>query len=254
MATLRAGLLAAGVVAGSMIPASGLAKGPVLLQVFTDARSTTVASYRLERHLKEIGCPARLVFEPTPDAELTFRAAGRNSEHTPALRAVNRNGSNPVPVWVTRKTSGVNSLTELEGREVSLVAGSDPVGGSLALQALAEHGVRPARGQRYEAGDFSSALGLLLHNNTHAAASELGLVTPFLENQGLAITWQGQPVTGAGWYPENPDTASSARVTDCLVALGDLKRNDDRQIFQIFPEWVSGFAAPESQPNKETSR
>jgi len=236
-----------------MLPASGLANGPVMLLVFTEARSTTVASYRLERHLKETGCQVRLVFEPTPDAELTFRVSGGGTEHPPALRAVNRHGHNPVPVWVTRKTSGVNSLAELEGREVSLIAGNDPVGGSLALQALAERGVKPARGQRYEAGDFSSALGLLLHNNTHAAASELGLVTPFLENQGLAITWQGQPVTGAGWYT-GPDTALSARVTDCLVVLGGLKRSDDRQIFQIFPEWVSGFATPESQPNKETSR
>lgn len=253
MATLRAGLLAAGVVAGIILPASGLANGPVMLQVFTEARSTTVASYRLAHYLKQTGCQARLVFEAVPDADLTFRAAGSTPGSAPALQAVNRNGRNPVPVWVTRKTSGVNSLVELEGREVSLIAGNDPVGGRLALQALAEHGVKPARGQRYEAGDFSSALGLLLHNNTHAAASELGLVTPFLENQGLAITWQGQPVTGAGWYT-GPDTALSARITDCLAALGALKRSDDRQIFQIFPEWVSGFAAPESQPNKETSR
>lgn len=124
--------------------------------------------------------------------------------------AVSADGQDPVPVWVTRKTAGVRTLGELEGRDVSLLAGTDPLSGRLALKALAAEGVTPKRGQRYEAGDFSSALGLLLHNNTHAAVSELGLVTP------------------------------------CLKALLELKRSDDRQIFNLFPEWVYGFASPDS--------
>ncbi len=236
-----------------MVPAKGLADSPVILQVSTDARSTTVASHRLEHYLKANDCSAKLVFEPARKVDLIFRMPGTKTQKAPVLRAVNRNGQNPIPVWVTRKTAGVRSLGELQGRDVSLVAGIDPVGGSLALQALAEQGVNPTRGQRYEAGDFSSALGLLLHNNTHAAVSELGLVTPFLEKQGLTITWQGQPVTGAGWYVTASD-AADIPMSKCLAALGKLKRSDDRQIFQIFPEWVTGFAAPESQPNKETSR
>jgi len=251
---LRTHLLVVGVAMASLAPASSLAEDPVILQVFTEARSTVVASHRLKRYLEEAGCSAELVFGPKPNADLVFRPAGYKTTNTPVLRAVNRDGQDPVPVWVTRKTAGVSSLAQLQGRDVSLIAGSDPVGGSLALEALAEHGVEPARGQRYEAGDFSSALGLLLHNNTHAAVSELGLVTPFLENQGLAVTWQGQPVTGAGWYEVPPQAEPDAGIADCLMALSKLKRNDDRQIFQIFPEWVSGFAAPESQPNKETSR
>jgi hypothetical protein len=33
----------------------------------------------------------------------------------------------------------------------------------------------------------------------------------------------------------------------CLKALLELKRSDDRQIFNLFPEWVHGFAPPDSQ-------
>jgi hypothetical protein len=157
-----------------------------------------------------------------------------------------------VPVWVTRKTSGVRSLAELQGRDVSLVAGADPVGGTAALQALAGQGVTPTRGQRYFAADYSSALGLLLHNNTHAAVSELGFVSGLLESQGLAVTWQGQPVEGAGWY-QTALEGSASQLDLCLAALTRIRRSDDRQVFQLFPEWVSGFVPPESTQEKDSA-
>ena len=227
---------------------AGQFSGPVRLEVHTEARSVTVAGYRLQRYLDTQDCKAELVFnqavegEGQGESDLVYRQDGPADRLK--LRAVNADGQDPVPVWVTRKTAGVRTLGELEGRDVSLVAGTDPLSGRLALKALAAEGVTPKRGQRYEAGDFSSALGLLLHNNTHAAVSELGLVTPFLESQGLAITWQGEPVSGAGWYA-GTDTKNPG-LQPCLKALLELKRSDDRQIFNLFPEWVHGFAPPDS--------
>ena len=222
---------------------------PMALQVFTEARSTTVASNRLQDYLKMAGCQAKLLFNGDPRGDLIFRPG--NTDGTLLLPAVNRDGKDPVPVWVTRKTAGVSSLAELQGRDVSLIAGDEPLAGALALEALAAQGVSPEPGQIYEAGDFSSALGLLLHNNTHAAVSELGLVRPMLETQGMVITWQGEPVPGAGWYapeslPENANTRT------CLSALIRIERSDDRQIFRIFPEWVSGFRPPESNDVEES--
>lgn len=223
---------------------AGQFSGPVRLEVHTEARSVTVASYRLQRYLDTQNCTAELVFNQAGDGDgdLVYRQHGLADRLK--LRAVNADGQDPVPVWVTRKTAGVRTLGELEGRDVSLIAGTDPLSGQLALKALAAEGVTPKRGQCYEAGDFSSALGLLLHNNTHAAVSELGLVTPFLESQGLAITWQGEPVSGAGWYA-GTDTTDPG-LQPCLKALLELKRSDDRQIFNLFPEWVYGFASPDS--------
>ena len=227
---------------------AGQFSGPVRLEVQTESRSVTVASYRLQRYLDKQNCKAELVFnqavegEAQVESDLVYRQDGW--EGRLKLRAVNADGQDPVPVWVTRKTAGVRTLGELEGRDVSLVAGTDPLSGQLALKALAAEGITPKPGQQYEAGDFSSALGLLLHNNTHAAVSELGLVTPFLESQGLAITWQGEPVSGAGWYA-GTDTKNPG-LQPCLKALLELKRSDDRQIFNLFPEWVHGFAPPDS--------
>jgi len=222
---------------------------PMALQVFTEARSTTVASNRLQDYLQMAGCQAKLLFNGDPRGDLIFRPG--NTDGTLLLAAVNRDGEDPVPVWVTRRTAGVSSLAELQGRDVSLIAGDDPLSGALALEALVVQGVSPEPGQIYEAGDFSSALGLLLHNNTHAAVSELGLVRPMLETQGMVITWQGEPVPGAGWYapeslPENANTRT------CLSALIRIERSDDRQIFRIFPEWVSGFRPPESNDVEES--
>lgn len=225
---------------------AGLPAGPASarLEVWTEARLTTVASYRLQRYLAAKGCHAELVFNGAGESDLVFRPGNRGEMLV--LTSVNADGRHPVPVWVTRKSAGVSSLRELEGRDVSLVAGRDPLSGALALEALAAHGIRPGQGQRYEAGDFSSALGLLLHNNTHAAVSELGLVRPFLEPQGLTITWQGQPVQGAGWYASTSEIGPALQT--CRQALLELRRGDDRQIFTLFPEWVSGFAPPDSLP------
>lgn len=220
--------------------------GSVRVEVMTEARSTTVASYRLQRYLEARDCEAELLFNRAGDSDLVYRADG--SDNRRLVDAVNAVGKHPTPVWVTRKTAGVRTLRELEGRDVSLIAGGDPVSGSLALRALASVGVTPKPGQRYEAGDFNSALGLLLHNNTHASVSELGLVTPFLESQDLAITWQGEPVRGAGWYANGKTDSANPELQPCLKALLQLKRSDDRQIFNLFPEWVHGFASPDSQP------
>lgn len=237
-------LIRGGWILVACIQAAGAAQAaePFRLNINTEARSTTVASYRLQQYLASRNCEVELTFNGRQTADLDYRPDG--DEGQLILTAQNRDGELPVPVWVTRKTAGVSALKELEGRDVSLVAGSDPLSGALALTALAQQGVWPDRGQRYEAGDFSSALGLLLHNNTHAAVSELGLVTPFLEPQGLAITWQGAPVKGAGWYADGQCDSTVAKP--CLKALADLKRGDDRQIFIVFPEWVHGFARADS--------
>ncbi|NWO08363.1 MAG: hypothetical protein HLX50_22425 [Alteromonadaceae bacterium] len=231
------------------------------LHIETEARSTTVAANRLQDWLASAGCRARLSFtradgqsaqdslKANQPADLTFRLEATGQD--PRLAAVNREGQYPVPVWVTRKTAGVRSLAELDNRDVSLVDSQDPLARRLPLQALAAHGVRPTAGQLYLTGDFSSALGLLLHNNTHAAASELGLVRPMLSSQGLTINWRGAPVRGAGWYgPEMADNRPLAKR--CIDALPSLRRDYDRQIFRMFPEWVHRFAAPESIAEKET--
>ncbi len=239
-----------------------LAGENVELRVYTELSSYTVAQNRLKAYLDRQGCDASVkiaVAEPVAGAEfgdwgvrsgLVFSAQPVGGER--ALKAVNATGQSPVPVWVTRKTSGVRSLAELHGRDVSLVAGADPVGAAAALQALAGQGVTPSRGQRYFAADYSSALGLLLHNNTHAAVSELGFVSGLMESQGLAVTWQGQPVEGAGWY-QTASEGSARQVDLCLAALTRIQRSDDRQMFQLFPEWVSGFVSPESTQEKDSA-
>ncbi|MFO8141045.1 MAG: PhnD/SsuA/transferrin family substrate-binding protein [Marinobacter sp.] len=219
------------------------ASEPVRLLVQTELQATAVAKNRLQRFLADNGCKAEIVFGQGAPGHLSFNPAPGPGELL--LRAVNRNGTAPVPVWVTRATAGVRKLAELQGRDVSLVAGADPVAGQQALAALAQHGIKPTRGQRYEAADYSSALGLLLHNNTHASVSELGFVQPFLQSQSLVISWQGQPIEGAGWYAGPQEAGAKAAVASCLTALTRLKRQDHRQIFQIFPEWVSRFSAPE---------
>ncbi|WP_258075501.1 hypothetical protein [Marinobacter persicus] len=245
----RAPALMSALILAGAVADMARAADPLVLQVFTEARSTIVASHRLQNYLEGAKCVANLLFNGKPRGELIFRAG--NTEGTLLLSAVNRDGEHPVPVWVTRKTAGVGSLSELQGRDVSMVAGDDPLAGALALEALAAEGVSPEPGQIYEAGDFSSALGLLLHNNTHAAVSELGLVRPMLETQGMVVTWQGEPVSGAGWYAPAP-LPESTNTRACLNALARIHRLDDRQIFRIFPEWVSGFRPPESNDVEES--
>lgn len=233
------------------VPAAG-ASEPTRLRVLTELESTSVAKNRMEAFLARNGCVAELVFEPGAPSHLSFHPDQGRGELF--LRALSQVGTAPVPVWVTRATAGVRGLAELQGRDVSVVAGADPVGGELALEALAQQGVRPSRGQRYEAADYSSALGLLLHNNTHAAVSELAFVQPLMATQGLVITWQGATVEGAGWYAGTQEFDPEGAVAPCLTALAKLKRQDDRQIFQIFPEWVYQFSAPESRQHKESSQ
>ncbi|WBU40587.1 MULTISPECIES: hypothetical protein [Marinobacter] len=256
------GWCAALVAAGFVPVAPALGAEALELRVHSELASYTVAQKRLQAYLDRQGCEASInveLGEPAPGAEfedwalrpeLVFSAQSVGGERV--LKAVNPIGQSPVPVWVTRKTSGVRSLAELQGRDVSLVAGADPVGGTAAIQALAGQGVTPTRGQRYVAADYSSALGLLLHNNTHAAVSELGFVSGLLESQGLAVTWQGQPVEGAGWY-QSALEGSASQLDLCLAALTRIQRSDDRQMFQLFPEWVSGFVPPESTQEKDSA-
>ncbi|MCG7198555.1 phosphate/phosphite/phosphonate ABC transporter substrate-binding protein [Marinobacter pelagius] len=211
---------------------------------------TDVAGYRLTRQLAEGGCEATVQFgEAEPDAVLEFRIGETAIEAV--LVASNRNGDPPRPAWVTRRTAGVGSITELAGRDLATVAGPDPLGARLPLAALAEVGVRPAREQLYEAGDYSSALGLLLHNNTHAAVTEVGFVEPMLENNGLVVTWAGNPVRAGGWYR---GAGWNRSALACEEVLAGLTRRGDRQIFMVFPEWVHGFARPERLNSEEVSQ
>ena len=114
---------------------AGQFSGPVRLEVHTEARSVTVAGYRLQRYLDTQDCKAELVFnqavegEGQGESDLVYRQDGPADRLK--LRAVNADGQDPVPVWVTRKTAGVRTLGELEGRDVSLVAGTDPLSGGL---------------------------------------------------------------------------------------------------------------------------
>jgi len=213
---------------------------------------TAVAGYRLASFLAQAGCPADVRFgEPAQGVVLAFQPGEVGAENEPVLVATNRKGNRPTPVWVTRRTAGVGSIAELAGRDLATVAGPDPLGSRLALAALAEVGVKPARQQLYEAGDHSSALGLLLHNNTHAAVSEAGFVEPMLEQNGLVVTWAGKPVSAGGWY-RGAGWSMSALL--CENALAELTRSGDRQIFAVFPEWVHGFSRPEGLNSEEVSQ
>lgn len=205
---------------------------------------TEVARYRLTEYLRARGCEADIRFNvAAPSLALAFRP-GTALDSAPVLEAVNRNGQRPVPVWVTRKTAGVRHIRELQGRDLATVAGKDPLGAAIPLAALRQHGIMPLSGQLYEAGDYSSALGLLLHNNTHAAVSELEFVRPFLTGNNLVVSWQGEPAMVAGWYREGGWIRAAEA---CEHALAQRQRSDDPQMFVIFPEWVFGFALPNRQ-------
>lgn len=211
----------------------------------------TVSRYRLTEYLRTRGCEAEIRVGATdPGLALVF-LPGLAGDAAPILTAVNRGGRLPVPVWVTRRTSGVRSLDGLQGRDLATVAGSDPLGANLPLAALRKQGITPEPGQLYEAGDYSSALGLLLHNNTHAAVSELEFVRPFLTANSLVVSWQGDPVKAAGWYRR---AGWNQSVKACEQALAQIERADDPQMFAIFPEWVSGFARPETETSEDVVR
>lgn len=225
---------------------------PLGISIESATKVTAVARHRLTSFLAQAGCSADVRFgEAAQAVGLEFKLGEAGSDNEPVLVATNRNGHRPTPVWVTRRTAGVGSIAELGGRDLATVAGPDPLGSRLALAALAKVGVKPARQQLYEAGDYSSALGLLLHNNTHAAVSEAGFVEPMLEKNGLVVTWVGKPVSAGGWYRGAGWNMSALLCEDALVGL---TRSGDRQIFSVFPEWVHGFGRPEGLNSEEVSQ
>ncbi|PHQ27354.1 hypothetical protein CLH62_07225 [Marinobacter guineae] len=240
------------VLAGLLLATAASAEDARILIGIESATSVTdVARYRLTEYLQTQGCEADIRFNTRASGLALAFAPGMPGNSSPILVAVNRDGQLPVPVWVTRKTAGVRHIRELQGRDLATVAGADPLGASLPLAALQQQGVTPEPGQLYEAGDFSSALGLLLHNNTHAAVSELGFVTPFLAGNNLVVSWQGEPVKAAGWY-RRAGWNNGAKA--CEQALARKQRLDDPQIFVIFPEWVNGFALPDSQYSEDSNQ
>jgi hypothetical protein len=240
------------VLAGVLFTAPASAESArILISIESAASVTEVARYRLTEYLQSLGCKADILFNTkAPGLALAF-LPGMPGNSSPILVAVNRGGQLPVPVLVTRGTAGVRHIRELQGRDLATVAGADPLGSSLPLAALQQQGVTPEPGQLYEAGDYSSALGLLLHNNTHAAVSELGFVKPFLTGNNLVVSWQGEPVKAAGWYRR---AGWSRAAKACEQALARKQRSDDPQMFVIFPEWVNGFALPDSQTSEDSTQ
>ncbi|WP_206668530.1 type 2 periplasmic-binding domain-containing protein [Pseudomonas saliphila] len=237
----------AGVVLAGMglIAHASAGNAPILIAIESANSALAVAQYRLTSYLQAQGCRANIHFDAeVPGLALAFLPGAAVGDSDPILEAVNRDGQRPVPVWVTRSTAGVRDIRELQGRDLATVAGTDPLGGNLALAALRERGITPRPEQLYEAGDYSSALGLLLHNNTHAAVSELGFVQPLLTGNSLVVSWQGSPVQAGGWYRQN---GWSEHAGVCEQALARSQRAADPQMFAAFPEWVSGFALPGSQ-------
>ncbi|MFC4259268.1 PhnD/SsuA/transferrin family substrate-binding protein [Marinobacter lacisalsi] len=223
-----------------------------LIGIEPDGRVSEVARRRLEKYLDTQGCLADIRFTTDdPALALVFRAGIPGAGETPVLVAVNAGGRLPQPAWITRRTAGVRGLADLENRDLATVAGHDPLGSELPLAALRREGVLPDSGRFYEAGDYSSALGLLLHNNTHAAVSELGFVEPFLDKNGLVVTWSGEPVIAGGWYRR---AGWNNAVAACEQALARRQRDDDRQAFAAFPEWVAGFARHDSQNSEDSSQ
>lgn len=218
---------------------------PILLTIDSVTRVTDVARYRLGQHLAEQGCQADIRFDrKVPMVALMFRLSAQGSQETMVLSAKNRDGEWPRPAWITRRTAGVRSVSELEARDLATVAGEDPLASALHLAALGASGVHPGPERLYESGDFSSALGLLLHNNTHAAVSEAGFAGQFLESRDLVISWLGDPVKTVGWYRGD---GWSDQALACEEALSHLRRTDDKQAFAVFPEWVYGFARTDDQ-------
>lgn len=241
--------LAGVVLAGMLLTAHASAENaPILIAIESANTALAVAQYRLTSYLQTEGCHADIRFDTeVPGLALVFLPGAAAGDSEPVLEAVNRNGQRPVPVWVTRSTAGVSDIRALQGRDLATVAGTDPLGGKLALAALRERGITPRPEQLYEAGDYSSALGLLLHNNTHAAVSERGFVRPLLTRNNLVVSWQGSPVKAGGWYRQN---GWSEHAEVCEQALARSQREADPQMFSAFPEWVSGFALPGSQDTR----
>ncbi|MDS1311357.1 PhnD/SsuA/transferrin family substrate-binding protein [Marinobacter xiaoshiensis] len=217
----------------------------VVLTIDSVTQVTDVARYRLGQHLAKQGCQADIRFNRDPDkAALVFSLSGEGNPGAAALIANNRDGDWARPVWITRKTAGVRSISELKDRDLATVAGEDPFASKLPLAALGAAGIYPPQEKIYEAGDYSSALSLLLHNNTHAAMSEAGFAGQFLTSRDLEILWLGSPVKTVGWYRGK---GWSEQAQNCEEALSRLSRTDDKQAFSVFPEWVHGFARTDNQ-------
>lgn len=229
------------------MPAAIMAEGPrpIVLTIDSVTRVTDVAGYRLGQHLAKQGCQGEIRFTSEPQAAaLMFGFSPQRRQGKVVLSAMNPDGELPRPAWITRRTSGVRSVSGLEVRDLATVAGRDPLASRLALAELSLAGIDPEPERIYEAGDFSSALGLLLHNNTHAAVSEAGFASQFLESRDLVITWLGAPVKTVGWYRGD---AWSKQALVCEEALSHLRRTDDKQAFAVFPEWVHGFTRTDDQ-------
>ncbi|MCK0163108.1 PhnD/SsuA/transferrin family substrate-binding protein [Marinobacter sp. S6332] len=218
---------------------------PVVLTIDSVTQVTNVARYRLTQQLARQGCLADVGFTSEPrSVALMFSFSAQKEQKVAVLSAINRDGDLPRAVWVTRRTAGVRSISELNDRDLATVAGRDPLASALPIAALGAAGIHPATGRIYESGDYSSALALLLHNNTHAAVSEAGFAGQFLASRDLVITWAGSKVNTIGWYRGD---GWSEQALACEEALSHLSRTDDKQAFAVFPEWVHGFARTDSQ-------
>ncbi|WP_188093546.1 PhnD/SsuA/transferrin family substrate-binding protein [Marinobacter salinexigens] len=249
------GAILAGLLVGLTLAVSagaGAKGGELVISIIAPNKTSVVARQRLTGYLQRAGCEAEVVIGDEPaGAGLVYRPGIPPPGEVPQLVSVNRLGKLPQPAWISRRTAGVRSLSELEGRDLAIISGTDPVGRRLPLEALAEAGVVPARDQLYETGDYSSSLGLVLHNNTHAAASEAGFVDEMLEPNDLVVIWAGEPFTSGGWYRGTGWDLAGVLCEDALAAM---KRSDDRQIFAVFPEWVHGFIRPEGLDSEEVSK
>ena len=102
--------------------------GVVVISIESDGRVSEVSRRRLEGYLQAQGCRAQVRFNgDDPATALVFRS-GVAASGAPVLVAVSRDGGLPVPAWITRRTAGVKAIGELLGRDLSTVAGGDPVG------------------------------------------------------------------------------------------------------------------------------
>ncbi|MFE8070372.1 PhnD/SsuA/transferrin family substrate-binding protein [Marinobacteraceae bacterium S3BR75-40.1] len=195
--------------------------------------------------LAEEHCEARLV-TPSEAPELTFRNVSWH-EAQPLLVALNRDDELPTPVWVTRRPLGLDRLTQLADRDLAVLRKDDPVGSHAPLQRLRAAGVAWREDQLFRAGSFSAALGLLLHNNVQAAASEASLLKPLAGRNALSVVDAGPALPVGAWFGA-ADNANEA-VSACLKALTLLDRELQPRAFKAFPEWVRRFVPTHQAPS-----
>ncbi len=66
------------------------------------------------------------------------------------------------------------------------------------------------------------------------------------------VSWHGEPVNAAGWYRQ---AGWGRAVTACVKRhWSEHSGADDPQMFRIFPEWVYGFAVPNSQYSEDVTQ